>query len=94
MKEISPSSDILTKNPSKLMVEIKDRDILEVFKLGEKNHKNLVFHGVLRQSGKVTVVYERNSGEPYSGFQERSDFKISDLSEKQLQFLKDKGYEI
>ena len=44
------------------MVEIKDKDILEVFKLGEKNPKDIVFHGVQRQSGKTVVIYERNSG--------------------------------
>jgi hypothetical protein len=76
------------------MVEIKDQDILEVFKLGEKNSGDKVFHGVLRQYGRIEVIYERNSGEPYSGFQERSLFDLSKLSEKQIQFLKEKGYEI
>lgn len=76
------------------MVEIKDKDILDVFKLEEKNPKDVVFHGVLRQSGKTLIVYERNSGEQYSGFQERSPFDLTKLSDNQLQFLKDKGYEI
>lgn len=76
------------------MVEIKDKDILEVFKLGEKNPKDIVFHGVQRQFGKTVVIYERNSGEQYSGFQERSLFDLSKLSKNQIQFLKDKGYEI
>ena len=76
------------------MAEIKDQDILEVFKLGEKNPGDRVFHGVLRQQGRIEVVYERNSGEPYSGFQEKSIFDLSKLSEKQIQFLKGKGYEI
>ena len=76
------------------MVEIKDKDILEAFKLGEKNPKDIVFHGVLRQAGKVIVFYERNSGEPYSGFQEKANFDLAKLSEKQIQFLKGKGYEI
>jgi hypothetical protein len=76
------------------MVEIKDKDILEVYKLEDKNYKDKAFHGVLRQGGKIMVVYERNSGDPYSGFQEKSDFNISKLTEKQLNFLRDRGYEI
>jgi hypothetical protein len=76
------------------MREIKDKDILEVFKLGEKNPGDKVFHGVLRQEGKIMIVYERNGGEPYSGFQEKFIFDITKLSEKQLQYLRDKGYEL
>jgi hypothetical protein len=76
------------------MVEIKDKDILEVHKLEDKSSGDKTFHGVLRQGEKIMVVYERNSGDPYSGFQEKSDFDISKLTEKQLNFLRDKGYEI
>jgi hypothetical protein len=76
------------------MVEIKDKDILEAFKLGEKIPGDKVFHGILRKKGRIEVVYERNSGEPYSGFLEKSMFNLTDLSERQIQFLKEKGYEI
>jgi len=76
------------------MVEIKDKDILDVFKMGEKNPNNIVFHGVVRQSGKTVVVYERNLGEQYTGFPERSTFDLAKLSTHQIQFLKDKGYDI
>ena len=75
------------------MVEIKDQDILEVFKLGEKNPGDKVLHGVIRHEGKIMVVYERNEGEAYTGFLEKSLFDPSRLSEVQLGFLKTKGYE-
>lgn len=75
------------------MVEIKDQDILEAFKLEEKSPGDKVLHGVLRHSGTIAVVYERNSGEPYSGFLEKSTFDPFNLTEKQIHFLKNKGYE-
>lgn len=75
------------------MVEIKDQDILEAFKLGDRNSGEKVLHGILRYSGKILVVFERNSGEPYTGFLEKSIFDINSLNEKQIQFLKSKGYE-
>jgi len=74
------------------MMDIKDEDILEVFKLEDKNSSDKVFHGVLRQGGKIVVVYERNSGGYYSGFQEKSVFDPSKLSEVQIKFLKGRGY--
>lgn len=76
------------------MVEIKDQDVLEAFKLGDRNSGEKVLHGVLRYPGKILVVFERNSGEPYSGFLEKSVFDLGSLSEKQAQFLRNKGYEI
>lgn len=76
------------------MVEIKDQDILAVFKLGEKNPGDKVLHGVMRQEGKITIVYERNEGEAYTGFLEKSVFDLSKLSETQINFLRKKGYEI
>jgi hypothetical protein len=76
------------------MVEIKDQDILEAFKLGDKNSGEKVLHGILRYAGKILVVFERNSGEPYTGFLEKSIFDPNSLNEKQIQFLKNKGYEI
>ena len=76
------------------MVEIKDQDILEAFKLGDKNSGEKVLHGILRYAGKTLVVFERNSGEPYTGFLEKSIFDLSSLNEKQVQFLKSKGYEV
>lgn len=76
------------------MVEIKDQDILEAFKLGDKNSGEKVLHGILRYAGKILVVFERNSGEPYTGFLEKSIFDPNSLNENQIQFLKNKGYEI
>ena len=76
------------------MGEIKDQDILEAFKLGDKNSGEKVLHGVLRYEGKILVVFERNSGEPYTGFLEKSVFDPRTLNEKQFQFLRSKGYEI
>ena len=76
------------------MVEIKDKDILDVFKIGEKNPKDIILHGVIRQQGKTVIVYERNGGEQYSGFQERLIFDPSKLSGKQVQFLREKGYDL
>lgn len=76
------------------MVEIKDEDILHVFKLGEKTPKDLVLHGILRNKGITSVVFERNSGEPYTGFLERSIIDFSNLGDNQVQFLRDKGYNI
>jgi len=75
-------------------VEIKDQDILEVFKLGEKIPGEKVFHGVQRKGGRVLVVFERNSGEPYTGFLENSPFDLRNLTLKQIDFLKSKGYEL
>jgi len=40
------------------------------------------------------IVYERNGGEQYSGFQERLIFDPSKLSGKQIQFLREKGYDL
>lgn len=76
------------------MVEIKDKDILEVFKLGEKNPGDKVLHGITRSSEGITIVYERNEGEAYTGFLEKSTFDISKLNENQMEFLRKKGYEI
>ncbi len=76
------------------MIEIKDRDIIEAFKIEEKNPENKFFHGVLRKKEGIEVVYERISGETCSGFLEKSMFTLSDLSEKQIQFLKGKGYDL
>lgn len=76
------------------MGEIKDQDVLEAFKLGDKNPGEKVLHGVRRYEGKILVVFERNSGEPYTGFLEKSVFDLSSLNPKQFQFLRSKGYEI
>jgi hypothetical protein len=77
---------------SKLMVEIKDQDILEVFKLEEKSLEDKFFHGVLRGKGTILIVYEKNSGNSCSGFLEKTIFNLSDLTEKQILFLQGKGY--
>ena len=76
------------------MVEIKDQDILEAFKLGDRNSGEKVLHGILRYEGKILVVFERNSGEPYTGFLEKSVFDLRTLNENQFQFLRSKGYEL
>jgi LysM repeat protein len=76
------------------MVEIKDEDILEVHKLEDKSSGDKTFHGVLRQGEKIMVVYERNSGDSYSGFQEKFHFDLSKLTERQIQFLQGKGYDL
>ena len=76
------------------MVEIKDQDILEAFKLGDKNPGEKVLHGVLRYEGKILVAFERNSGEPYTGFLEKSVFDIKGLNKNQFEFLRRKGYEL
>lgn len=75
-------------------MEIKDRDILEAFKIGENPSDDKVIHGVVRDSKGVVIVYERNKGEAYSGFLEKSRFDLSILSEIQIDFLRGKGYEI
>jgi hypothetical protein len=76
------------------MVEIKDKDILEAFKIGENPSDDKVIHGVVRDSKGTLIVYERNKGEAYSGFLEKSRFDLSTLNEMQIDFLKGKGYEI
>ena len=76
------------------MVEIKDQDILEAFRLEEKNSDDKVLHGILKFEGKILVVFERNSGSPYTGFLEKSTFDLDNLSLNQIQFLKNKGYDL
>lgn len=76
------------------MVKIKDRDILDAFKIEEKNPNEKVFHGILRNEDQTFIVFERNSGDSYTGFLEKLKFDLSSLSSSQIEFLKSKGYEI
>ena len=48
------------------MKEIKDQDILEAFKLGDKDPEDKIFHGVERKDGMITVVFEKKSDQGYS----------------------------
>jgi hypothetical protein len=76
------------------MEEIKDQDILEAFKLGDKDSDDKILHGVMRQEGKMVVVFERKSDQGYSGFLSKSNFDLSNLSQVQLSYLESRGYSI
>ncbi len=76
------------------MKEIKDQDILEAFKLGDKDSDDKILHGVMRQEGKTVVVFERKSDQGYSGFLSKSNFDLSNLSQVQLNYLESRGYSI
>jgi hypothetical protein len=74
------------------METIKDKDILEAFKLGDKDPEDKILHGVMRQEGKIVVVFEKKSDQGYSGFLSKSNFDFSDLSPVQIEYLTKKGY--
>ena len=74
------------------MKTIKDKDILEAFKLGDKDPEDKILHGVMRQEGKIVVVFEKKSDQGYSGFLSKSNFDFSDLSPVQIEYLTKKGY--
>ncbi len=76
------------------MKEIKDQDILEAFKLGDKDSDDKILHGVMRKDGRVMVVFERKSDQGYSGFLSKSNFDLSNLSQVQLTYLEGKGYNL
>ena len=38
------------------MKTIKDKDILEAFKLGDKDSEDKILHGVMRQEGKIVAA--------------------------------------
>ena len=74
------------------MKTIKDKDILEAFKLGDKDPEDKILHGVMRQEGKIVVVFEKKSDQGYSGFLSKSNFDFSDLSPVQIEYLTKTGY--
>jgi hypothetical protein len=74
------------------MKEIKDQDILEAFKLGDKDSDDKILHGVMRKDGRIMVVFERKSDQGYSGFLSKSNFDLSNLSQVQLTYLENRGY--
>ena len=76
------------------MKEIKDQDILEAFKLGDKDSDDKILHGVMRKDGRIMVVFERKSDQGYSGFLSKSNFDLSNLSQVQRTYLENKGYTI
>ena len=76
------------------MKEIKDQDILEAFKLGDKDSDDKILHGVTRKDGRIMVVFERKSDQGYSGFLSKSNFDLSNLSQVQLTYLEGKGYNL
>lgn len=76
------------------MKEIKDQDILEAFKLGDKDSDDKILHGVARKDGRIMVVFERKSDQGYSGFLSKSNFDLSNLSQVQLTYLEGKGYNL
>jgi len=76
------------------MEEIKDKDILEAFKLGDKDSDDKILHGVMRKDGKVMVVFERKSDQGYSGFLSKSTFDFSNLSQTQIDYLERVGYSL
>ena len=76
------------------MKTIKDKDILEAFKLGDKDSEDKILHGVVRQEGKIVVVFERKSDQGYSGFLSKSNFDFSELNPAQISYLESRGYSI
>jgi len=76
------------------MKTIKDKDILEAFKLGDKDSEDKILHGVVRQEGKIVVVFEKKSDQGDSGFLSKSNFDFSDLSPDQISYLESRGYSI
>lgn len=74
--------------------EIKDKDIIEIFLLGDKHRGDKLVHGVLRKGEEAIVIFERMGSEGYSGFPEKSHLKLSSLNELQLNYLKEKGYSL
>ena len=76
------------------MKTIKDKDILEAFKLGDKDSEDNILHGVVRQEGKIVVVFEKKSDQGDSGFLSKLNFNFSDLSPAQISYLEDRGYSI
>jgi hypothetical protein len=76
------------------MVEIKDLDILEMFKLGDSNPSDKVFHGIQRRDNEIIVLFERETSGSYTGFLEKTKIDLNFLNQNQIEFLKCKGYEI
>ena len=76
------------------MKTIKDKDILEAFKLGDKDSEDNILHGVVRQEGKIVVVFEKKSDQWDSGFLSKLNFNFSDLSPAQISYLESRGYSI
>jgi len=76
------------------MKEIKDKDILEAFKLGDKDPENKLFHGVIRKDGRITVVFEKKLDQGYSGFPDRASFDFSNLNSDQRTYLESRGYSL
>ena len=76
------------------MKTIKDKDILEAFKLGDKDSEDKILHGVVRQEGKIVVVFEKKSDQGDSGFLSKLNFNFSDLSPVQISYLESRGYSI
>lgn len=76
------------------MVEIKDRDLLEVFKLGDSNPFDKVLHGIQRRGDEIMILFEREADGSYTGFLEKLKLDLNSLNQDQIQFLKSKGYEI
>jgi hypothetical protein len=76
------------------MKEIKDQDILEAFKLGDKDPEDKIFHGVVRKDGRITVVFEKKSDQGYSGFPGKENFDFSSLNSDQRTYLESRGYSL
>jgi len=76
------------------MKEIKDQDILEAFKLGDKDPEDKIFHGVVRKDGRITVVFEKKSDQGYSGFTGKANFDFSSLNSDQRTYLESRGYSL
>jgi hypothetical protein len=76
------------------MKTIKDKDILEAFKLGDKDSEDKILHGVMRQEGKIIVVFEKKSDQGYSGFLSKSNFDFSSLNSDQRSYLESRGYSL
>jgi hypothetical protein len=72
--------------------EITDKDIIEVFLLEEKQRENKLIHGIQRKNGEVIVIFESLGLEGHTGFSEKFHLEIPSLSERQLGYLKGKGY--
>lgn len=72
--------------------EIRDEEIIETFLLGDQNRAEKVIHGILRKNDEVIVIFERLGSGGYSGFSEKSHLKFSSLNDKQVNYLKSKGY--
>lgn len=73
---------------------ITDKDIIEIFLMEEKQRGNKLVHGIQRRNGEAIVTFESLDLEGHIGFSEKFHLRIPSLSERQLGYLKGKGYSL